>query len=97
MSFQPLCKGPIKISILCKKYICLFLAGSDIDLDAVTSEIEAIKLDVDLKRSEFDRILNLAQDLSKTGHQTTLVRSANEYFIKYQVSGALISFIILST
>ena len=55
------------------------------DLDSISSEIASLKLVVDLKRSEFDRILNLAQELSKTGHQTTLVKAANEFFVKYQV------------
>ena len=65
--------------------------GSDTDLNWVSSKIDAVKLEVDLKKSEFDGILNLAQELSKTGHQTTLVKSANELLIRYQVGPSLAS------
>ncbi len=63
----------------------LILIGSYANHDSVTSDIEKVKLEVDLKKSELDRLMDLAQELSKTGHQTTLTKTAHEFYVKYQV------------
>ena len=62
-----------------------FFLGSYANHDFVTSDIDKVKLEVDLKKSELDRLMDLAQELSKTGHQTTLTKIAHEFYVKYQV------------